>query len=67
MTATTIPTMIVEDVEPCARPSLIKFSADPMECTHRWEPHLVETSRAYCARCGTRARWVNDPRAEGSS
>ena len=67
MTATAIPTMIVEDVEPCARPSLLKFASDPMECGHRWEPHLWETSRAYCPRCGSIARWVNDPRAEGAS
>jgi hypothetical protein len=67
MTATAIPTMIVEDVELRARPGLIKFAADPMECDHRWEPHLWEMSRAYCPRCGSLACWVNDPRAQGAA
>ena len=64
MTATVIPTMIVDDIEPCARPSLLKFYSDPMECEHRWEPHLWETGRAHCPRCGSYARWGNDPRIE---
>ena len=66
MTATMIPTMVVEDIELRARPELIKL-VEPMECEHRWEPHLWETGRAYCPRCGSLARWVNDPRAEKSS
>ena len=66
MTATMIPTMVVEDIELRARPGLLK-TLDPMECAHRWEPHMWETSRAYCPRCGSLARWVNDPRAEESS
>jgi len=67
MTATMIPTMVVEDVELRSRPGMIKTLVEPMECEHRWEPHLWETSRAYCPRCGSCARWVNDPRAEESS
>ena len=67
MTATAIPTMVVEDVELRSRPGLIMTLAEPMECEHRWEPHLWETGRAYCPRCGSLARWVNDPRAEKSS
>jgi hypothetical protein len=63
MTATAIPTMVVDDVELRFRPGLLTPLADPMECDHRWEPHFVETGRAYCARCGSLARWVNDPRA----
>ena len=67
MTSTAIPTMVVEDVEIRALPSLLAFNADPMECDHRWEPHLWETGRAYCPRCGSFARWVNDPRAAEES
>lgn len=64
MSTTTIPSMIVEDLDLRTRPSLLAFLADPMECTHRWEPHLYETGRAHCPRCGSFARWVNDPRLE---
>lgn len=69
MTATVIPTMIIEDVDLRARPGIVTFSADPMDCDHVWEPHLYETGRAYCARCGSFARWANDPRttAEAAS
>lgn len=63
MTTTSIPSMIVEDVELRVRPGL-NFHADPMSCDHAWEPHLWENGRAYCSRCGSFARWVNDPRAE---
>lgn len=63
MTATTIPTMVVEDVELRTQPGTIRFKFDPMSCDHVWEPHLWDTGRAYCARCGSFARWVNDPRA----
>ncbi len=62
MTATAIPTMVVEDVELRTRPSVLAFHGDPIECDHIWEPHLWETGRAYCARCGSLALWVNDPR-----
>jgi hypothetical protein len=64
MTATVVPTMVVEDVEPRTRPSL--FSAlhvHPMVCDHLWEPHPWETLRACCHRCGSLGHWVNDPRA----
>jgi hypothetical protein len=54
--------MVVEDVELRVRPGLL-FHSDPMGCDHVWEPHLWDTGRAYCARCGSSARWVNDPRA----
>lgn len=64
MTATVIPTMLVEDVEPCPRPSILAFDAHPMECDHLWEPHSSETGSAYCSRCGSVARWSNDPRAD---
>lgn len=67
MTATAIPTMIVEDVDLRTRPGIVAFSADPMDCDHVWEPHLYETGRAYCARCGSFARWVNDPRASAEA
>ena len=67
MTATAIPTMVVEDVDLCARPSILTFQGDPIDCDHVWEPHLWETGRAYCPRCGSRARWVNDPRASEAS
>lgn len=62
MTATTIPTMVVGDVELRSRPGVLTTFTDPMDCDHVWEPHLYETGRAYCARCGSFARWVNDPR-----
>jgi len=62
MTATTVPSMLVEDVELRTGPSILTFQADPMSCPHVWEPHLWETGRAHCARCGSCARWVNDPR-----
>ena len=54
--------MIVEDVELRAGPGLLKTLVDPIDCDHRWEPHLWNTGGAYCARCGSLARWVNDPR-----
>ena len=63
MTATAIPTMIVDDIEPRSGPG---FHVNPVDCDHLWEPHLWEIGRAYCARCGSCARWVNDPRAEES-
>ena len=62
MTATAIATMIVEDVELRSRPGLLTTHVDPMDCDHVWEPHVWEMGRAYCARCGSCARWVNDPR-----
>ena len=68
MTATAIPTMLVEDVELRARPSILSVHVDPFDCSHVWEPHLWETGRAHCPRCGSSARWVNDPRlTEGTA
>lgn len=68
MSATAIPTMIVDDVELRTRPSVLAFHVDPIDCDHFWEPHLWESGRAYCARCGSLARWVNDPHAiEGAA
>lgn len=68
MTATMIPTMIVEDVELRALPGTMRFKFDPMVCAHLWEPHLWDHGRAYCPQCGSLARWANDPRiAEPSS
>lgn len=62
MTATAIPTMIVDDVDLRSRPSMLTIHGDPIDCEHVWEPHLWDHGRAYCARCGSFARWVNDPR-----
>jgi hypothetical protein len=69
VTTTRLASMIIEDVDLRSRPSLLAFSFDPMDCDHVWEPHLVETGRAYCPRCGSSARWINDPRitAEAAS
>lgn len=66
MTVTSVPSMIVVDVELRARPGLITALADPMGCDHVWEPHLWDTGRAYCSCCGSFARWVNDPRLGAS-
>jgi hypothetical protein len=66
VTATTIPSMIVVDVEPRSRPSILTSHVDPMDCDHVWEPHLWEIARAYCGRCGSYARWANDPREASS-
>lgn len=65
MSVTTIPTMVVDDVELRVSPSILRFqsAADPIDCDHLWEPHLLKIGRAYCARCGSCARWVNDPRS----
>ena len=67
MTTTVIPSMTVEDVDLRARPGSISFATDPLRCAHVWEPHLWESGRAYCPRCGSLARWVNDPRLEVAS
>jgi hypothetical protein len=68
VSATKIPSMIVDDVELRTSPSFLTSHVDPIDCDHLWEPHLWDTGRAYCYCCGSRARWVNDPRAkEGSS
>ena len=64
MSTTSIPTMIVDAVELRTRPSLLTTHVDPIDCDHRWEPHLWETGRAYCPSCGSLARWGNDPRAK---
>ena len=63
MSATSLPAMIVNDIDLRTRPSMVAFAFHPMSCGHIWEPHLYETGRAYCARCGSSARWVNDFRA----
>ena len=67
MTATSIPSMVVVDVEPRSRPGFLASLSDPMSCDHLWEPHLWDHGRAYCSRCGSFARWVNDPRLEDAS
>jgi hypothetical protein len=67
MTTTTIPSMIVDNVELRSRPSILTIHVDPMICDHVWEPHLWEHGGAYCSRCGSLARWVNDPRVERAS
>jgi hypothetical protein len=60
VTATTTASMIVADVDLRSR---VGSRGDPIDCEHVWEPHLWDTGRAYCHRCGSFARWVNDPRA----
>jgi hypothetical protein len=67
MTTTTIPSMIVDDIELRSRPGILTTLVDPMGCEHVWEPHLWEDGRAYCPRCGSLARWANDPRLGASS
>ena len=64
MSATKIPSMIVEDVQLRTRPSIVPSLVDPIDCAHLWEAHLWEVGGAYCPRCGSHARWVNDPRAQ---
>jgi hypothetical protein len=66
MTATTIPTMVIDDVELRSGPSLWA-TVHPMGCDHVWEPHHWEHGHAYCARCGSLAQWVNDPRLESAT
>ena len=36
MTATSIPTMLVDDVELRARPSILTSHRDPFDCDHVW-------------------------------
>lgn len=62
MSKTVIPTMIVDEVELRVQPSLLTDLVDPIDCDHGWEPHSWDIGSAYCLRCGSRARWVNDPR-----
>jgi hypothetical protein len=62
MSATIIPTMIIEDVELCVQPSLT-CHGDPINCDHLWVPHPRETNHACCTYCGSRARWINAPYA----
>lgn len=66
MTTVVIPTMVVDSVELRVRPSIVPFKHHPVSCDHAWEPHLWSNGRAYCARCGSQARWVNDPRLDAS-
>jgi hypothetical protein len=54
--------MIIEAVELNVPGRGLKFEAPAANCQHEWEPHLWEHGRAYCARCGSFARWINDPR-----
>ena len=62
MTATAIPSMIIDDVDLRTHPGILTIFSDPFDCGHVWEPHSWDAGRAYCARCGSFARWVNDPR-----
>ena len=64
MSTTMIPSMVVDAVELSTRPSLLQSHRDPISCEHLWEPHVWERGRAYCNRCGSLARWANDPRLE---
>jgi len=59
--------MLVDKVELRVQPSLLASLVDPIDCDHPWEPHLWEIGCAYCPRCGSLARWVNDPRQEIAS
>jgi uncharacterized Zn-finger protein len=63
MTAPTLPSMIVEDIELHVRPNALTSQHDPFDCDHVWVPPLEEPRRAHCPHCGSFARWVNDPRA----
>ena len=63
MSAVSIPSMIIDDVELRTRPGA---QVEPTRCDHAWEPHLWDDGRAYCPRCGSFARWVNDPRLEAA-
>jgi len=58
MSATIIPTMIVEDVELYVQPGLTSH-VDPIDCDHLWEPHYCEVRRACCGRCQALARWID--------
>lgn len=57
MSTTTVPTMIVEDVELRVQPGSI-FHGDPIDCNHIWEP-LWGTDRACCTNCRAHARWID--------
>ena len=57
MSTTTVPTMIVENVELRVQPSLT-FRGDPIDCDHIWEP-LWGTDRACCTSCMAHARWLD--------
>jgi len=57
MSATIVPTMIVEDVELRVQPSSA-FQGDPINCDHIWEP-LWGTNRACCTSCRSHARWFD--------
>lgn len=56
MSVTTIPTMIVMDVETRA-PLRTVFLGDLIDCDHLWEPHPDDLDKALCARCASVARW----------
>jgi hypothetical protein len=56
--------MQVAAVQLRVHPRVISTHVDPSSCGHAWEPHLWERGRAYCARCGSYARWIDDPRQE---
>jgi hypothetical protein len=58
MSLTTIPTMVVEDVELRIQPGLT-FPGDPIDCDHIWEPRFSETERAHCVCCTAHARWID--------
>ena len=62
MSATVVPSMIVEDIELRMQPAFLVNLRDPIGCDHVWEPHLWEVGKAYCGDCASIARWVNDPR-----
>lgn len=56
--------MIVTDVKLRDRSGTIRFESDPAICVHAWEAHLWEHGGAYCPRCGSTARWADDPRLQ---
>lgn len=56
--------MQIADVQLRVHPSVLRTQVDPSSCGHAWEPHLWERGRAYCPRCGSYARWLDDPRLE---
>lgn len=57
MSTTTVPTMIVEDIELRVQPSLT-CRKHPMDCDHVWEP-LWGTDHARCIACKSLAHWID--------
>lgn len=59
------PPMIIADIQLHDNKGPVQFAVASAVCDHAWEPHLWDDGRAYCHRCGSFARWANDPREAG--